>query len=293
MVRAFSVFTNDGFVPENLSVHKTQEPASKRAVYKSETARLLCDILSDKTARELGFGFAKVFDTPYPAIFKTGTSNQFQNIIALGSTSEFTAGVWMGNFEGQTVVGKTGSSIPAQVVRSVLDDLTSEYGAASFKKCETYEKVQVCALSAMKPGPACHALVSEYVLRGTVDSKPECDFHIEKNGRVYLNYPNEYQHWALSQNSAAIIPESKGEVEIVYPKNNSVYIYDDSFPYDKQRLQIRATGGDASEASLYIDGLFVSTRPIPFAWSTGLNKGSHILKVECGSSSDSIKIVVK
>ena len=294
IVRAFSVFTNDGFLLKDLTFLKSPDrSAEKIQVYKKDTARIICDILSDKNARELGFGFAKVFDTPYPSIFKTGTSNQFQNITALGSTSEFTAGVWMGNFEGQTVVGKTGSSIPALVVRSILDALTKEYGAENFKACETYEKKTVCALSAMSATECCPATVQEYVLKGTASSKEPCNFHSKKDGLLVLSYPSEYQHWALSQNSKAHISDSVSELEIVYPKNNSVYIYDESFPASKQKLQIRASGGKERRATLYVDGLFVSTVEIPFAWSIGLQKGKHSISVECGNEKDSIEVTVK
>jgi membrane carboxypeptidase/penicillin-binding protein PbpC len=53
-------------------------------------------------------------------MFKTGTANQFQDIWALGATPDYAAGVWMGNFSGETVIGRTGSSIPASIVREVL-----------------------------------------------------------------------------------------------------------------------------------------------------------------------------
>lgn len=294
MVHAFSVFPNDGMLLDDFTFEKAEKTVmSRKPVYKSETARIICDMLSDKTARELGFGFAKVFDTPYPSIFKTGTSNQFQNITALGATSEITAAVWMGNFEGQTVVGKTGSSIPALVVRSILDELTQVYGAQNFKECETYKKISVCALSGMKPCPNCPAVVKEYVSASIVDSKPECDFHIQKNGKLYVRYPAEYQHWALSQNSSVSILESSSDIEIVYPKNNSVYVYDESLPGSKQRLQIRASGGKEPVASFYVDDLFVSEQHIPFAWNIDLRKGVHTLTVKCGSDEDSVKVTVK
>ena len=64
IVRAFSVFTNDGFLLKDLTFLKSPDrSAEKIQVYKKDTARIICDILSDKNARELGFGFAKVFDT--------------------------------------------------------------------------------------------------------------------------------------------------------------------------------------------------------------------------------------
>ena len=164
MARAFSVFTNDGRLMDLSYVKGGSSPKEnwKRA-FKSDTARILCDILTDESARSLGFGHASVFDTPYPSIFKTGTSNQFQNIIALGATSSYTAAVWMGNFEGETVIGETGSSIPTRVVRSLLDELTKSGGAAHFKQPVSYRKRAVCALSGMLPTASCPSVIEEYV----------------------------------------------------------------------------------------------------------------------------------
>ena len=79
--------------------------------------------MSEKNGRSLGFGHYQTFETQYPSIFKTGTSNQFQNITALGATPRYAVAVWMGNFSGETVVGKTGSSLPASVAKKVLDYL--------------------------------------------------------------------------------------------------------------------------------------------------------------------------
>ena len=103
----------------------------------------MCDILSDNSSRTLGFGNPKVFETPYPAIFKTGTSNQHQDIIALGSTTDYTVGCWLGNFEGQTVRRQTGSSIPAVVVRELLDELSRIKTPQKFLQPDDYEKIFV------------------------------------------------------------------------------------------------------------------------------------------------------
>ena len=108
LVTAFAVFPRDG------------KDFNNRQIYHSDTARIICSILSDKAARALGFGYSQTFQTDYPAIFKTGTSNQYQDIVALGATKQYTVGVWMGNFSGQTVVGKTGSSLPAWVAKNFL-----------------------------------------------------------------------------------------------------------------------------------------------------------------------------
>ena len=280
MVNAFSVFVNDG-------------KFKGKQVYDKNTARIMCDILSDKNARELGFGYAKVFDTPYPSIFKTGTSNQFQNIIALGSTSEFTAGVWMGNFDGETVVRKTGSSIPATVVREILDALTERYGCRKFEEPEKYEKVKVCTLSGLSPSDCCPSVSYEYVLKTAVPNMERCSWHNFVNGRISVSYPSEYQHWAYDRNINAGEFFNSGELEIMFPKNNAVFIYDPSIPQDVQKISVIAVGGAESTAELFLDGVSSGKKSMPFSWSIPIITGDHVLEIKCGEKTAAAKYTVK
>jgi len=292
MARAFSVFPNDGVLHKNTILKASGKPGGSGGgsrVYQADTARVLCDILSDKNARELGFGHARVFDTPYPAIFKTGTSNQFQNIIALGATSRVTVGVWMGNFEGQTVVGKTGSSIPAEIVRALLDELTKRYGADDFLQPEDYRKERVCALSGLAAGPACPATAEEYV-RATRDS---CTWHSLQGGLVQVQYPSEYQHWAHSRNFAGSIAGNSARLQIVYPRNGAVFIYDPTLPASVQMLQVQAVGGAAESASLYADGELVGTASGVLSWNLPLARGTHTIAVECAGEESVSSFTVK
>jgi penicillin-binding protein 1C len=141
----------------------------------------------------LWFGNAKVFNTEYPSIFKTGTANQYQDIIALAATKEYTVGVWLGNLIGETVIKKTGSSIPALIARNILDYLTlpqleqlDKKESLKFSQPEQYTKTQICTLSGCKPNQNCPSVSLEYVknqhLKEFVNS--ECSWHIIKNGRL-------------------------------------------------------------------------------------------------------------
>ena len=296
MVRGFSVFTNDGQLVEDTTFLMTDQKAALRKVYSPDTARIICSILSDKNARSMGFGNAQVFDTKYPCIFKTGTSNQFQNIIALGATSEFTAGVWMGNYEGETVVRQTGSSIPASVVRQILDELTERHGALEFLEPELYEKRQLCSLSGMKATSACPSKISEYVLKNSNDDlswNTNCNWHYMSGGRVAISYPSEYQHWSNGRNYAGSISGEEVDVEIRFPKNKASFIYDPLMPKESQMLHVLAVGGGSALTSLYLDGVLVGSVQGILEWDIPLERGVHSLEVIAENSRDIVTYTVQ
>ncbi len=292
MVTAFSVFPRDGFVPTELKVVPSKKQEGRK-VFDHDTARVLCDMLSDKNARSLGFGYAKVFDTTYPSMFKTGTSNQYQNIIALGATSSITAGVWMGNFEGATVVGQTGSSIPATVVRSILDELTKTYGAKEFAKPDSYVEQNICTLSGMKAGDNCPSITREYISQSKIQGLQTCTWHERRDGKIVIRYPSEYQHWASSGNFAGESLPDGSELNFLYPRNKAQFIYDASIPQSAQVLRVEVTGGHSSEATLFADGKFVSTATDLFSWNVPLTRGTHTLTVRCAGEEASISYTVR
>lgn len=307
MVNAFSVFPRDGFLSQcaylskgpmpNTSLTKEQQTGGHTTrAYSADTARIICDMLSDKSARALGFGHAKVFDTPYPCIFKTGTSNQFQNIIALGATSEFTAGVWLGNFEGETVIKQTGSSIPATIVRQLLDTLTPKYGALPFAQPEAYVKQNVCTLSGMMPTNDCPSVTQEYVLkkRNEPSKLQSCTWHTRfADGHVQINYPSEYQHWLSNRNMAGTFSQMGTQLDFLYPTDGAVFVFDPTIPQNAQSLRIQVIGGSVEKADLFIDDSFVGSAKTRFCWNVPLTKGIHRLTVECGREEKSIMYSVE
>lgn len=296
LVRGFSVFARGGGVPE-LRAELAPEglAAAETAVFNGDTAAVICDFLSDRRARSLGFGFARVFSTPYPAIFKTGTSNQFQNIIALGSTTRYTVGVWMGNHGGETVVQETGSSVPAAVVRGILDALVQKNpsGAEPFPVPRTYRKAAVCALSGMPPGAACSAVTQEFVPAAGRRGRETCGWHFLRDGAVAVEYPQEYQRWLGGRNSGGGLA-GEGALEILYPADGAVFVYDPSIPAEAQKIRVDCTGsGDAAE--LYVDGRLFQKTARPFVWFVPLRPGEMRLSVRIPGTGEStgVSVLVK
>lgn len=299
LTRAFSVFSRGGSVPEltwDAVSPDTAAPELGR-VFQTDTASVICSMLSDRRARALGFGFAEVFHTPYPAIFKTGTSNQFQNIIALGSTTGYTVGVWMGNFTGETVIRETGSSIPAGIVRRLLDILAEQEpdSAEEFPEPVTYRKAPVCVTSGMAPGPFCNSVAEEYIPAASLQNRPVCTWHYSMNGRVQVRYPQEYQRWLGGRNAAGTMAAgSDSKPVIMYPVDGAVFVYDPGIPAESQKLRVDCTGA-GDWASLFVNGTLFETLAPPFVWYVPLSPGTMRLEVytENPDASTGITVTVK
>jgi len=288
LTRAFSVFPNDG----ELIINQPGKTITKTKVYDKDTARLMCSILSDKASRALGFGYSQTFQTDYPAIFKTGTSNQYQNIVALGATKNYTVGVWMGNFNGETVVGKTGSSLPAYVAKNILDFLEGGKNPAelAFEEPENWTKQKICSLSGMIAGPNCQASVYEYIQKDFTAT--ECNWHKSENNQIITVYPDEYESWIVKQGLNEQIDYSESELEITTPKNNAVF-YFSKMNQNNQAIPMEVFGGKGDTIDVYYDEVFYQTVSKPFHFKLPVEKGKHRCTIVCQKDQQTIEYEVK
>ena len=297
---AFSVFVRDGvYLPLSYEKHSEKEimkiqKKSGNQIYTRDTARILCSILSDKGARALGFGYTQTFQTEYPSIFKTGTSNQFQNIVALGATKEFTVAVWMGNHTGETVMGKTGSSLPAGAAKQILDYL-EQYSKLSaeekqFPLPENYEKKQICSLSGMPAGKNCPGVVYEYVPKDLVQD--DCNWHVLNGNKLSVIYPSEYQKWVRLYDVAGEVDYNSSVLTVNTPKNKSVFYYS-NMNQDLQAIPVEVFGGQKEEAVVEYDDEPPFTIYRPFYFLLPVERGSHKCKISCDDESTEIFFEVK
>jgi penicillin-binding protein 1C len=293
LVRAFSVFPRDGiFLPLTweLDDARQKKRVTEKRIFSVDTARLICSFLSDSSARVMAFGRARNFQTQFPAIFKTGTANQYQSIVALGATPKYTAGVWMGNFTGETVIGKTGSSIPAAIARDALVFLQSgTRGVASdFSAPENWQMRRVCALSGMAPTEACLSVISEYRYHGE-EGEP-CTWHRMVNGRGEIVYPAEYQAWFTASAREGSLDYSSRPLEIISPRENFVYLSSPGIGRDEIPVEVIGGGGD--ELRVTFNGNTFSVGR-PFVFSLPRAPGSHTLRVQNGGEEEEVNFTVE
>lgn len=108
-----------------LPLHVLQDTPQRDPVpvLPAAVSSLLANILSDPNARSAEFGSNSVLDLPLPTAVKTGTSSDYHDIWTVGFDDRYTVGVWMGNLNGTTTDGLTGSLGPAPVLRQIFAHL--------------------------------------------------------------------------------------------------------------------------------------------------------------------------
>lgn len=310
LTRAFSLFPRRG-VSLNVTPVKSgnrngsdgkNEKEQHISVY---TADIICDILQDDESRFLGFRDNPVFEVGIPVMFKTGTADQFQNIWAVAATPDYTAGVWMGNVSGETVQGRTGSSLPARVAGELLNKVQT--GHVEFPVPSGAEEVTICTLSGMAPGPVCPGIRKEYLPTG--EHLHQCSFHRLGDGKMSVVLPALYDQWQRrymeSPGSNFFGTSSRGDPQysreddmdndfrIVYPRDGSVYYIDPAVPHDVQAIAVRAVGGDGDPADVYLNDKKVDTVSPPYRWLFTLERGSWTVSMKSGGEEERVQFSVK
>ena len=329
LARAFTMFPRGGTPLEPVWTRKegVNHPGGghvssgpDNSAVSSYSAYTVCSILSDPGARITGFGSHGAFDLPFPAMFKTGTSNQYQNIWALAATMDYTVGVWMGNLTGETVIGRTGSSLPAVIAGNVLEYLHREAGPQpspkpnpeAFPVPDGTRPVTVCTLSGMEATDVCPSTTVEHLPADAVIEP--CSFHVRggETGTVRVVYPEPYRSWAARFGRTAGTGRAGGTAEdtakigtgwnaeaaaegpaIIYPADGAVYYYDPASSSEQQAVRIEVAGGEGPVQITVNGEQAAELTSQPFVWYFPLRRGHWTVEVSDAGGTDSVRFEVR
>ncbi len=281
LVQGFSIFSRKGnFLP--LTYNWGDQKSLSNQVYPPQVSMTIRNILSNNKNRILGFGRINPLNVGFDALFKTGTSNQFNNIWALGSTEDITVGVWMGNFSGETIIGSPGSSYPARIVVSLLKDF---HKVDNFSDEGDFQKREICSLSGKSAGPHClYTLEEEIPIEEALET---CDWHRESS--TFL--PPEYTRWINMYHQNYEIDFSSVNVEIIQPRDGSLFYLDPTLPDEAQAIAVRIHG--RNEVSLFINDRIVHKATAPFIYFQDVERGVYRIKAEGNGESTESTILIK
>ncbi len=244
------------YLPYRL-LREDHEPPARR-IGEPGAAYLLADILSDNDARALTFGAESWLRFDFPVAVKTGTSTSFRDNWAIAFTPEFTAGVWVGNFDGSAMRDVSGVSGAAPILHEMVQHLHREFGTSWYSEPANVIERLVSPLSGKVVAEARSGLVREKFLAGRLPPLESPDDY-DSEGRVKLGA--EYREWlASAQNEIPdqIAPgrDDRGPLHVISPLPGAVYYLDPDLPAsDQLPLKGSAPGPLLWEsATLHCDG---------------------------------------
>ena len=213
-------------------------------VMSTASSYVVADILSDRAARAVAFGLANPLETPFWSAVKTGTSKDMRDNWAIGFSSRYTVGVWIGNASGSPMHDVSGVSGAAPVWRDVMLHLHRRGAVPS---------------------------IAPTVPAGVVEQEMRYEPPIEPARREVFLAGSER---AVIQ-SVAFPGGANLQARIATPVSGSIIALDPDIPPNNQRMHLSATAYGKGHWELDGKALGPANRPL---WWFPM-PGAHTLKL--------------
>ncbi len=204
-VNAYRTFANGGrFSALRLRADAPIAPA--RQIFGEDTAFIVSSMLSDRSARLLTFGLSNNLNTSFWSAVKTGTSKAMRDNWTIGYSADYTVGVWVGNFEGDSMHGVSGVSGAAPLWHEIISALPQN-------------RTQVSAA----PPPMPKGVVQANIQFGDEDTARR---------EVFLR-GTEIAH-------IRAVPPGTRRARLLRPASGAIIALDPDIPFERQRIAIAA-----------------------------------------------------
>jgi penicillin-binding protein 1C len=254
----------------------------------SPTWELVTDILSDRHARARSFGVDSVLSLPFPTAVKTGTSSDYRDTWTVGFSADYTVATWVGNFNGEPMKQVSGVMGAAPLWNRIMLHLHEDKEPAEFAPPTGLVQRPVCALSGLKPTPACPTVVQEYFYPqdlGEYDRHYDT-FYRQVNGVSRLDLPSEYNEWLALQQQ----PVTTDGLKIVSPRSGDNFLVYPNSPPQKLSMKLAVLPEQPVEWWMNGEKLIDSADSEVF-WA--LRPGSWVLEVRSKGKSDRVNFQVE
>lgn len=258
---------------------------------------LITDMLSDRHARAKAFGVDSVLSLPFPVAVKTGTSSNYRDNWTVGFTRDYTVATWMGNFTGEPMQQISGVMGAAQLWHRILLHLYEDREPESFTSPPGMLLRPICALSGLKPTPACPSVVGEYFYPEDLadyEAHPDTFYQIIANSesgedpQYRLNLPQEYDEWLSKRQPSSLV---SSRLKILSPRNGDTFLLPSNHSQG-QILELKVSGRSNHPVEWWLNGEKLATQDSSsFFWQ--LRPGNWTLTVKSGDESDRVNFQVQ
>jgi penicillin-binding protein 1A len=178
IVRAYSVFTNLGYLVEPVFVTKIEDrdghvleemsPVRTKVIDKS-TAYIMTSLLEGVVQNGTGW---RVRDLNRPVAGKTGTTNNLFDAWFVGYTPEYITGTWVGFDEERSLgAGETGSRAASPIWLGFMEQVLKDHPVRSFQVPEGVVFAKIDAKTGMLPIAQSKKTIFECFKEGTVPTR--------------------------------------------------------------------------------------------------------------------------
>lgn len=256
-----------------------------REVFARDAAFIVSDIISDRAARVVTFGLDSHLNTPFWSAVKTGTSKDMRDNWCIGFSRRFTVGVWVGNFEGDSMHDVSGVTGAAPVWQEIMVALHAGSGMPTALPELPAGVVRAVA----RFSPTVEMERHEFFL-GAVDTAvsgaaPDATLARADERATSLA--------TAAAESATRMFQVAGEIaRIDSPANGMVIAIDPDIPARFQRVPLSARGAD-ERMVLRLNGEVLGAANGSVMWAP--ERGTYLLALEdsAGHTLDSARFIVR
>ncbi|MEQ1594551.1 MAG: penicillin-binding protein 1C [Casimicrobium sp.] len=222
LTNAYRAIANGGVVtaPKFNASISTATPSAK--LFSNATAWIVTDMLADRGARYVTFGFDNPLSLSHWAAVKTGTSKDMRDNWTIGFNARITVGVWVGNASGESMHNVTGISGAGPIWADVMEAAAVRFGAGR-ERVAPSNVIKRRVQFANESGRV-EASREEWFVRGTEPSTAT-------------------QTWIAAREGNA------AGARIVSPADGTIIALDPDIPAARQRIAL--TSGDTAQAACW------------------------------------------
>jgi membrane peptidoglycan carboxypeptidase len=226
MASAYQVVANMGTRVEPTFIHKIVDPNGKvvrdwskpegKPVLDPRQAWILDDILKDNTNPQGSFVFGPWTNIGRTAALKTGTTDNLQDVLAIGWVPQRLTAIWMGNSDNSEMKGISSALGPGVLWRDYMKTVVNGLPVTWYDKPAGIVDRVVCVNpslmggngSGMLPGPSCPASYrfTEHYVEGTEPKTNDADFYTGCGIRLvapFADWQPYFNSWASGAVSGA------------------------------------------------------------------------------------------
>lgn len=232
LTSAYALLARGGVWKPTRSLASDPHPTGVKVTQPAATY-LVTHVLSDNIARARAFGPDSPFRLPFPFAAKTGTTKDYRDNWAMGYTTRWTVGVWVGNFDGRPMRRVSGISGAGPLLHDAAMAVYARYPSGEFTRPRDVTEGEVCPLSGYSLSLDCPNAVVEVYSKNFPPPGPCREHEVEPTA-----HPSDFQ--------------------LVFPRRGDIFKMDPAIERSAQSIRFRTEGNAPDSLRWRVDGQVIA-----------------------------------